>query len=98
MGMRFSLFKTPKHRVFEYQPRYVDEKSERKLELDRLVEEARSGKYDPMNSGVRIKQGLRNGGIEFNAQLRKEALSQKIRMIMIALFLLFLVYVTFFYS
>lgn len=98
MAMRFSLFKTPKHRVFEYEPMYVDEKKERKEELERLVEEARSGEYNVRNSGTRIRQGLRTGGIEFKSRLRKESLSQKVRFITIVAFLAFLLYVTYVYS
>ena len=98
MALRFSLFRTQKHRVFDYQPRYVDEAKERKKELERLVEEAKSGEYNAGNSGSRIRQGLRTGGIEFNGRLRKEALSQRIRFLIISGFLLFLIYIMFVYS
>lgn len=40
MGLGFSFFKTPKHRVFNYQPLYYDEKREKMKErLEKLQEE-----------------------------------------------------------
>ena len=38
-----SMFKTPRHRSFDYKPVYYDEQKERKAELERLVEESQSG-------------------------------------------------------
>ena len=37
------MFKTPRHRSFDYKPVYYDEQKERKAELERLVNEARTG-------------------------------------------------------
>lgn len=36
MAFRLSLFKTPKHRVFHYKPRYYDPQEERRQELRSL--------------------------------------------------------------
>lgn len=38
-----SMFKTPKHRSFDYKPVYYDAQKERKAELEQLAEEARTG-------------------------------------------------------
>ncbi len=48
MGLNFSFFKTPKHRVFTYQPLYFDEQKER---LEELKNDARREKAE--------KEGLR---------------------------------------
>mgnify|MGYP007025695346 CR=1 FL=1 len=37
------MFKTPKHRSFDYKPVYFDEQKERKKELELLAKEAQSG-------------------------------------------------------
>jgi hypothetical protein len=59
MALGFSFFKTPKHRVFNYQPLYYDERKEAMKErLERLqVEEmAKEGKYIP---GKHIRHSMR---------------------------------------
>ncbi len=38
-----SMFKTPRHRSFDYKPVYFDEQKERKKELEQLAKEAKTG-------------------------------------------------------
>jgi hypothetical protein len=38
-----SMFKTPRHRSFDYKPVYFDEQKERKKELEQLAKDAKSG-------------------------------------------------------
>jgi hypothetical protein len=95
MAMRFSLFKTPRHRVFEYQPRYVDEKRERKEELEKLVEDAKTGRYNSKGATDRIKNGLRSSMPGFQNQVRKHALNQRIRFGVIAGFISAVLYLIF---
>ncbi|MDD4655705.1 MAG: hypothetical protein WCR61_08575 [Bacteroidales bacterium] len=50
MGLRLSFFKTPKHRVFNYQPLYYDERKEELEErIARAKEEAHSEKWTAEN-------------------------------------------------
>ncbi|MGE0092279.1 MAG: hypothetical protein AB7S40_06950 [Bacteroidales bacterium] len=51
MGLKLSFFKTPKHRVFNYQPLYYDE---RKEDLQERVTRAR----EQAQEEERIKKGL----------------------------------------
>ncbi len=79
--MRFTLFKTPAHRVFNYIPRYYDEKKERRENLEKTTE------YVP---GQRIRGGMRHGLIDYRKTGNKY---QRIRVIiiLITIGLLFLV-------
>lgn len=53
-----SIFKSPGHRSYDYKPRYWDEKKERKLELERMVEEARSGNVSDDRRAEKLRQQL----------------------------------------
>ncbi len=96
--MGFSFFKTPQHKVFNYQPLYYDERKERRenVRADALREKAqREGtefKDENYYPGKYIK-----GKIQENSERnRKHAVSQKtlkiIGMLSIAIFFLFLAY------
>ncbi len=96
--MGFSFFKTPQHKVFNYQYRYYDERKERRenVKADALREKAkREGtEYHDENwyPGKYIK-----GKLQENAERnRKTALSQKtikiIGMLSIAIFFMFLIF------
>lgn len=50
------MFRTPAPRGFDYRPRYWDEKKERKEELERLVEEARTGEVDDDRRSERLRR------------------------------------------
>lgn len=57
MAFGFSFFKTPKHRVFNYQPLYYDERKEKMKErIDASDEEKRGKDYKP---GRHIKGKMR---------------------------------------
>ena len=87
MAIRFSLFKTPKHRVFDHKPIYYDPQKERKQELERMVEEAKTGSYDAGNATTRIRQGFRANLPGSDGLLRKESLDRRIRLILVFVFL-----------
>lgn len=52
------MFKSPGHRTYEYKPRFWDEKKERKAELERLVEEARSGNLTEGRRNEKFRQEI----------------------------------------
>jgi hypothetical protein len=87
MAVKFSLFKTPKHRIFNHKPLYYDSTKERKEELNRMVEEARTGEYDSKSASTRIRQGYKGSLPGSDGLLKKEALNRRIRMILILVFL-----------
>ncbi len=53
-----SMFKTPKHRSFDYKPVYYDEQKERKAELEQLVEESRTGQLSDERRVERLRGKL----------------------------------------
>ena len=61
MGLRFSFFNTPEHRVFNYQPRYYDPHKERLEEL--------YAKYGKTPEGKKIVEEIaREEGIRSESQ------------------------------
>lgn len=60
MGIRISFFSTPKHRVFNYKPRYWDESKERLQELEEKYGKSpeKPKRYIP---GSTIRSAYRNG-------------------------------------
>ena len=52
------MFKTPRHRSFDYKPVYYDEQKERKTELDRLVKESQSGEVSDERRMERLRGNL----------------------------------------
>ncbi len=77
--MRFTLFKTPPHRTFNYIPRYYKPDKERR--------EKGSGEYVP---GKNIKSGMRRSMIESHKATDKYEKIRKI-VILITIGILFLV-------
>ena len=78
--MRFTLFKTPSHRVFNYIPLYYDPKKERR-------EKSKETEYVP---GQRIREGMRHSLIDYRKTVTKQ---QRVRtiIIFISIILLFMV-------
>jgi CHASE3 domain sensor protein len=88
-----SFFKTPRHRSFEYKPMYYDEQKERKEELERLVEENRTGTVsdDARLNRLRSKINQR-WGMHSKTNLKQQTYNQKMRLVAILGFLAALVW------
>lgn len=57
MSMRIpSMFKTPKHRSFEYKPLIYDESKERARKLEQLAEDQKNGKLSDEVREVRLRK------------------------------------------
>lgn len=57
MSMRIpSMFKTPKHRSFDYKPLIYDESKERARELEKLAEDQRNGKLSDEVREARLRK------------------------------------------
>ncbi|MEA4868315.1 hypothetical protein SDC9_104173 [bioreactor metagenome] len=75
MGLRLSFFKTPKNRVFNYQPLYYDERKEDLQErIARAREETKSKDYVPgrnirMNFRRNLYENKRRPGSPFILRL-----------------------------
>lgn len=78
------MFKTPKHRSFDYKPVYYDEQKERKAELERLVEEARTGEISDERRLELLRSKIHNkwsaGG---RAGRKPQVIGQKLRFLLI---------------
>ena len=61
MGLKLSMFKTPKHRSFAYQPRFYDAEKEKADERRRLREAAGQGDTDAIKARLR-RGAMRQGG------------------------------------
>lgn len=87
-----SMFRTPAPRGFDYRPRYYDEQKERKLELEQLVEEARSGRVneDLRLERMRTQLSAKWGGKRTSG--RATGVGQGIRFLLIAVVLAGLVW------
>lgn len=90
MSFMFSLFRTQKHRVFNYQPLYYDE---RKEALDEKLEKARkkeTGEYVP---GEHLRGAFRRGKIELKRSNKHDSVRRFATLIALVLFMVALVYI-----
>lgn len=79
MGLNISFFKTPKHRVFHYEPLYYNEQKEKmeerlhEIEREKALKEGRvleSEKYYP---GRNIRGKIRNSSEEYKRHAMKSS-------------------------
>jgi len=68
MGLNFSFFKTPKHRVFNYQPRYYDARKEALEERIARAREQQGGKEHEYIPGKNIRNNFRKAIYENRKQ------------------------------
>ncbi len=78
-----SFFKTPRHRSFEYKPLYFDEQEERKKELERLVEEQRTGKFSDERRLERLRGKMSSKWSGSRGNRKQQTFNHKIRLIAI---------------
>ena len=69
------MFKTPRHRSFDYKPVFYDEQKERKAELEQLVKENAAGEVSDDRRLQRMRGKLRRGGNFGAPTLRKQQTS-----------------------
>ncbi|MEF9986241.1 MAG: hypothetical protein RSC28_04290 [Bacteroidales bacterium] len=90
MGLNLGMFKTPRHRVFDYQPLYYDE---RKEALDEKIENARrkkSGEYVP---GEGIRGSFKRINIDVKRSKSNDPVKRIITLITLAIFMMALVFI-----
>lgn len=76
------MFKSAKNKSFEYKPWFYDEQKERKEELERLVEEHRSGEISDERRLERLRKGLgRNASITDRSLRSKDSTARTIRLL-----------------
>jgi len=67
-----SMFKTPRHRTFDYKPVIYDAQKERKAELEQLVKENAEGKISDERRLKRLRTNLKRGENFGSASFRKQ--------------------------
>lgn len=94
-----SMFKTPRHRRFDYKPVIYDEQKERKAELEQLVAENRSGELSDKRRRERLRGKLNHRWSAGNASMRKQhSAARAIRLITVIAILVGLLCVVFFWG
>lgn len=75
------LFKVPKHRKYEYKPRYWNQQKEELNERLRRIEDARQGDVEGMRD--RIRAGLRQSRARDYQSMRTATIQTNIRLLVI---------------
>ena len=91
MAFKLGIFKTPNHKVFNYQPLYYDP---RKEELDEKVEMARreeTGEYVP---GDMVKRAFKRNRIDVKRGSAAKSITRIITFITLAAIMMAIVYFT----
>lgn len=98
MGLNFSFFKTPRHRVFNYQPLYYDEQKEKMDERvtdadrERAKREGIDWKNDRYIPGKSIRGSIRN----VNEKNRRHSMSPSTRRVVTIVSILILFVLAYF--
>ncbi len=96
--MGFAFFKTPKHKVFNYQPLYFDERKERRenVKADALREKAKREGTEYKDENYYPGKYIKGKIQESSERNRRHALGVKtikiIGMLSIAIFFMFLIF------
>lgn len=78
------MFKSPKNRSFDYKPWFYDEQKERKEELERMVEEHKTGEVSDERRLERLRGNLgRNWSTGDSSIRKKDAVARNIRLVVV---------------
>jgi hypothetical protein len=84
-----SMFKTPKHRTFEYKPLIYDPQKERKAELEQLAEEYRTGQISDERRLQRLRGSFKGRMSGHQGRSRKQnTAARQVRLLIIMAVLL----------
>lgn len=95
MFQRFSFFKQPSHRVFDYQPRYYDERKERiqkRMEEEQLKLKGGGPDRETLERRISFKTAIND---RWSPAYRKQAQKSNMRLVIILALLLGVFYVLF---
>ena len=87
-----SMFKTPKHRTFDYKPMIYDEQKEKKRKLDELVEAQKSGEISDEVRKARLRKIFGGRMSDPRINRKQQSSNQVIRFLVIAAVLFGLVW------
>lgn len=86
----FSMFKTQRNRVFNYQPLYYDERKEALEEKIAKAKQKEAGEYVP---GKNIRGAFRKGKLEIKRSSKQDSARRFITLISLVIFMIALVYI-----
>ena len=99
MALQFNLFKTPKHRVFNYNPRYYDPQQERAEELRAMTGNAKNAGTMSDNERLRHLRSRMHKGFQQAAYHNRRNIGKPLIMrIVVLLSLLILMAAVFYFS
>lgn len=91
MGLNLGMFRTPRHKVFNYQPLYYNE---RKEALDEKLEKARRKEAGEHIPGENIRGAFSNRmGFNVQRSRSKDATRRMLTLIALVVFMMALVYI-----
>jgi hypothetical protein len=96
--MNISFFKTPSHRVFHYEPRYWDERKERREQVrqdalrEKALREGKEWKDESYQPGKYIKGRLQEQARNSRKGSLNKNLTRIIGLVSVAIFFAFLIY------
>lgn len=102
--MNISFFKTPQHRVFHYEPRYWDERRERREQVrnealrEKAIREGKEWKCESYKPGSYISGRLQEQARNSRRGALNKNLTRIIGLVSVAIFFAFLIYFAKFYT
>lgn len=104
MGINISFFKTPRHRVFHYEPLYYDEKKEHREELMEEIEkekaqkEGREWKDTHYYAGKHIRGKIRESSEKYHRHAMKDSVSKIIGIVSLVILFILIYYFAQYYT
>ena len=90
-----SMFKTPRHRTFDHKPIIYDERKERKLKLEQLVEDQKNGKLSDEARRARLDNIFGKHWSVSKTDRKQQSVNQQLRLLVIMGILVGLVWFVF---
>ena len=78
-----SMFKTPKHRSFDYKPMIYDEQKEKKRKLEELVEAQKKGEISDEVRQARLRKLFGSRHTSMRGNRKQQSLNQMARFLVI---------------
>lgn len=78
-----SMFKTPRHRTFDYKPMIYDERKEKKRKLDELVEAQKSGELSDEARQMRLRKIFGHRMSDKRIDRKQQSQNQIMRLVVI---------------
>ncbi len=91
MGFKIGMFKTPKYKVFNYQPLYYDERKEALNDKIEMAEREQRGEYVP---GDMVKRAFKRNRIDVKRTDGAKTITRVITVLTLAAIMMAILYFT----